>query len=185
MEMAIQRHLSGHLQANLSLESQKKKHETPIIHSWKMLEVLCQISQYSQFLMEMLPLCWQRWEVCQFQNQNGWEVIEYLFFRILWVCLLDSKFCSQLQQNLIHFLGLNNTHIGPGPVQVNIYVNVSFEMQPIWNVIGVIEGVMEPDRAVIMGCHRGDNLFTWEILLVFQAISWIFPPPFQLLPSFK
>lgn len=46
-------------------------------------------------------------------------------------------------------------HIGPGPVQVHIKLDVNYTVTPIWNVLGMIKGAEEPDRYIILGCHRG------------------------------
>jgi hypothetical protein len=44
---------------------------------------------------------------------------------------------------------------GPGPVQVQVAIEVEYNVTPIWNVIGRIQGTEEPDRLVVMGSHRG------------------------------
>lgn len=49
--------------------------------------------------------------------------------------------------------------MGPGPVHVRIAVEVEYKKTPIWNVIGVIKGDEEPNRFVVMGCHRDAWVF--------------------------
>ncbi|KAI8140676.1 hypothetical protein BJV82DRAFT_519611 [Fennellomyces sp. T-0311] len=47
-----------------------------------------------------------------------------------------------------------NYYSGPSVAQVNL-VNINeYKIKPIWNVIGRIEGAIEPHRAVIIGTHR-------------------------------
>jgi N-acetylated-alpha-linked acidic dipeptidase len=50
--------------------------------------------------------------------------------------------------------GFNLQYVGPGPVQVNVDIGVNNTVVPITNVIGVIRGAQEPDRLVVLGCHR-------------------------------
>ncbi|KAI9249221.1 hypothetical protein BDA99DRAFT_524322 [Phascolomyces articulosus] len=47
-----------------------------------------------------------------------------------------------------------NYYSGPSVAQVNL-VNINdYQIKPVWNVIGKIEGAIEPHRAVILGTHR-------------------------------
>jgi len=57
--------------------------------------------------------------------------------------------------------GINMTYyIGPGPSQVNMTIKANFStVTPIWNVIGKIQGFLEPDRYVILGNHRDAWVF--------------------------
>ena len=56
--------------------------------------------------------------------------------------------------------GFNFTYkIGPGPVQVHMQLDMNFTVTPIWNVIGRIDGAIEPDRYIIIGSHRGKLVF--------------------------
>jgi N-acetylated-alpha-linked acidic dipeptidase len=69
--------------------------------------------------------------------------------------------------------GLNFTYfVGPGPVQVHMKLEVNYTVTPIWNVLGMIEGSEEPDRYVLLGCHRdawtfgaGDPISGHSVLL--------------------
>lgn len=45
--------------------------------------------------------------------------------------------------------------MGPGPVIVHMNISVSYDVTPIWNVIGKIDGEEEADRVVVFGAHRG------------------------------
>lgn len=45
-------------------------------------------------------------------------------------------------------------HIGPGPTEVKLKTNFDFQVRKIWNVIGEIKGVTEPEKLVILGNHR-------------------------------
>lgn len=44
--------------------------------------------------------------------------------------------------------------IGLGPVVAHLDIQVDNRQAPVWNVIGLIEGSVEPDRYVILGNHR-------------------------------
>jgi len=48
----------------------------------------------------------------------------------------------------------HNASIGPGPTVVRVAVSVDYNVTSIWNVIGRIEGAVEPDRLVLIGAHR-------------------------------
>ncbi|MBI3952321.1 MAG: M28 family metallopeptidase [Acidobacteria bacterium] len=50
-------------------------------------------------------------------------------------------------------------HTGPGPAVVHLKTEMEFQVRPIWNVIGRIEGAVEPDRLVILGNHRDAWVF--------------------------
>lgn len=50
-------------------------------------------------------------------------------------------------------------HTGPGPAVVHLETEMEFQVKPIWNVIGRIEGQREPDRLVILGNHRDAWVF--------------------------
>jgi len=45
-------------------------------------------------------------------------------------------------------------HIGPGPAQIEMAVEMDYAVRPIWNVITTIPGAEEPDRWVVFGNHR-------------------------------
>ena len=45
-------------------------------------------------------------------------------------------------------------HIGPGPAKVHLKLTMDFQVRPIWDVIGRIQGTVEPDKLVIIGGHR-------------------------------
>lgn len=45
-------------------------------------------------------------------------------------------------------------HVGPGPVRVKMRLKQDFAYRTIWNVIGTIRGVEQPDQWVISGNHR-------------------------------
>lgn len=47
-----------------------------------------------------------------------------------------------------------NYNIGPGPIRVNLDVEMVLEPTTIWNVIGQIRGREEPNRRIILGNHR-------------------------------
>jgi N-acetylated-alpha-linked acidic dipeptidase len=50
--------------------------------------------------------------------------------------------------------GFNLSFVGPGPVEVYMKIEVTFPVTPIWNVLASVRGQTEPDRYVIIGCHR-------------------------------
>lgn len=53
--------------------------------------------------------------------------------------------------------GLNLTegyHIGPGPAIVDMDLKMNYSTVMLHNVFGKIRGSVEPDRVVIIGCHR-------------------------------
>ena len=45
-------------------------------------------------------------------------------------------------------------HLGPGPVEVRIEVEMDYAVRPIWNVIGRLEGAVEPDQWILLGNHH-------------------------------
>ncbi|KAF7730408.1 hypothetical protein EC973_002214 [Apophysomyces ossiformis] len=45
-------------------------------------------------------------------------------------------------------------YTGPSEALVNLVNLNKYEIKPVWNVIGRIEGAVEPDRVVIIGNHR-------------------------------
>ena len=45
-------------------------------------------------------------------------------------------------------------HVGPGPVEVQMAVQMQYKIRPIWNVVAKIKGEVEPDRWVMIGNHR-------------------------------
>jgi N-acetylated-alpha-linked acidic dipeptidase len=45
-------------------------------------------------------------------------------------------------------------HLGPGPAKVEMKVEMDYAVRPIANVIGKLEGAVEPDRWVILGNHH-------------------------------
>jgi N-acetylated-alpha-linked acidic dipeptidase len=49
--------------------------------------------------------------------------------------------------------------IGPGPVNVELYVNNTFEIRELWNVIGEIKGEQFPDEMILIGNHRDAWVF--------------------------
>jgi N-acetylated-alpha-linked acidic dipeptidase len=45
-------------------------------------------------------------------------------------------------------------HLGPGPAEVEMTVQMDDAVRPIWDVIATLPGSAEPDRQVILGNHR-------------------------------
>src|SRR5262249_15941288 len=45
-------------------------------------------------------------------------------------------------------------HLGPGPAEVEMNVEMDYALREIWNVIGKFPGSTEKDRLVILGNHR-------------------------------
>ena len=45
-------------------------------------------------------------------------------------------------------------HVGPGPAEVNLRVEMDYQIRTIWNVIATIKGEVEPDKWVMVGNHR-------------------------------
>jgi N-acetylated-alpha-linked acidic dipeptidase len=45
-------------------------------------------------------------------------------------------------------------HVGPGPAEAHIAVEMDYKLRKIWNLIATIPGTEEPDRWVMLGNHR-------------------------------
>ena len=45
-------------------------------------------------------------------------------------------------------------HVGPGPAEVKLDVDMDYAIRPIWNVMATIRGHVEPDQWILMGNHR-------------------------------
>ena len=45
-------------------------------------------------------------------------------------------------------------HVGPGPAEVKMAIDMDYQIRKIWNVIATIPGTVEPDRWVMVGNHR-------------------------------
>lgn len=45
-------------------------------------------------------------------------------------------------------------HIGPGPVRLNVEIEVEYAVREIWDVMGILPGTAESDAWVIVGAHR-------------------------------
>jgi N-acetylated-alpha-linked acidic dipeptidase len=45
-------------------------------------------------------------------------------------------------------------HVGPGPAEVRMRIDMDYQIRKIWNVIATIPGTAEPDRWVMVGNHR-------------------------------
>jgi N-acetylated-alpha-linked acidic dipeptidase len=45
-------------------------------------------------------------------------------------------------------------HVGPGPAEVRLKVEMDYQIRTIWNVIATIKGEVEPDKWVMVGNHR-------------------------------
>ena len=45
-------------------------------------------------------------------------------------------------------------HVGPGPVALELNVQMDYQIRPIWNVMGTLRGAEEPESIVIIGNHR-------------------------------
>jgi N-acetylated-alpha-linked acidic dipeptidase len=45
-------------------------------------------------------------------------------------------------------------HLGPGPVRVKLHLKQDYQYRTIWNVIGRIPGIQQPDQWVVAGNHR-------------------------------
>ncbi len=50
-------------------------------------------------------------------------------------------------------------HIGPGPAEVHMKLDMNYAIRPIWDVIGTIEGNEYPEEKVIVGNHRDAWVF--------------------------
>lgn len=47
-----------------------------------------------------------------------------------------------------------NYYSGPSVAEANLVNMNDYQIKPVWNVIGRIEGSLEPHRAIILGTHR-------------------------------
>src|SRR2546425_543519 len=45
-------------------------------------------------------------------------------------------------------------HLGPGPAEVDMSVEMDYAVRPLYDVIATIPGTAEPDRLVVLGNHR-------------------------------
>ncbi len=45
-------------------------------------------------------------------------------------------------------------HVGPGPVEVRMAIQMDYKLRTIWNVIGRLDGAVEPERWIMLGNHR-------------------------------
>ena len=45
-------------------------------------------------------------------------------------------------------------HLGPGPAEVEMSVEMDYAIRPLYDVIATIPGTAEPDRLVVLGNHR-------------------------------
>lgn len=45
-------------------------------------------------------------------------------------------------------------HVGPGPAEIELDVELDYQIRPIWNVIATIRGSEEPEKIVVLGNHR-------------------------------
>jgi N-acetylated-alpha-linked acidic dipeptidase len=45
-------------------------------------------------------------------------------------------------------------HVGPGPAEASMVVQMNYDLRTIWNVIAKIKGSVEPDRWIMIGNHR-------------------------------
>ncbi|HEU5210855.1 MAG TPA: transferrin receptor-like dimerization domain-containing protein [Longimicrobiales bacterium] len=45
-------------------------------------------------------------------------------------------------------------HIGPGPAKVRLALGFDWEIRPVYNVIGIIEGAVYPDEWIVHGNHH-------------------------------
>jgi N-acetylated-alpha-linked acidic dipeptidase len=45
-------------------------------------------------------------------------------------------------------------HVGPGPAELQLDVELDYQIRPIWNVIATIRGKEEPEKIVVVGNHR-------------------------------
>ena len=50
-------------------------------------------------------------------------------------------------------------HIGPGSTEVMMKIEMDYAIRPIWDVIGTIEGKIDPNQKVIIGNHRDAWVF--------------------------
>lgn len=45
-------------------------------------------------------------------------------------------------------------HVGPGAAEVELNIEMDYQVRPIWNVIATIRGSEEPEKIVVIGNHR-------------------------------
>ena len=45
-------------------------------------------------------------------------------------------------------------HVGPGPAEMQMTVEMEYKVRTIWNVIATITGMVEPERWIMLGNHR-------------------------------
>ena len=45
-------------------------------------------------------------------------------------------------------------HVGPGPAEIDLDIEMDYQIRPIWNVIATIRGSEEPEKIVVFGNHR-------------------------------
>ncbi len=45
-------------------------------------------------------------------------------------------------------------HVGPGPAEVQLHVEMDYQVRPIWNVIATLRGSEFPDQWVVLGNHH-------------------------------
>lgn len=45
-------------------------------------------------------------------------------------------------------------HVGPGPAEIELHVELDYQVRPIWNVMATIRGSEEPEKIVVLGNHR-------------------------------
>ena len=50
-------------------------------------------------------------------------------------------------------------HIGPGEAEVHLKIDMDYEVRPIWDVIGTIQGTKESNQEVVVGNHRDAWVF--------------------------
>lgn len=70
--------------------------------------------------------------------------------------LLNATEGFGIESDLTWLGGLCGVHYfsGPSTAQVNLINFNTYEIKPIWNVVGKIPGSTEPDRAIVIGNHR-------------------------------
>ncbi len=45
-------------------------------------------------------------------------------------------------------------HVGPGPAELELDIELDYQVRPIWNVIATVRGSEEPEKIVVIGNHR-------------------------------
>jgi len=63
-------------------------------------------------------------------------------------------------------------HVGPGPTQVHLKLDIAFEQTPVSDVIATIRGTKKPDEKVVLGGHydawtygASDNVSGWTAMM--------------------